>query len=490
MEPVPSLGAMVISPEEVPPFPVLTLTGGDDPENVRLDQQKFDGEDAYEQALQAAAARAAELGGVVRVRGVSADGTEWPMVMTADGQLHPLGDGPAVAGRGKSLTGIDRRKLLGASMLAGVGVMAIGSVGGLYYFWRRSNYVAPPPPPPKYPGKGANLPVLPPKGASLVAKWAAPIDKARQPQMLHSGHILVGLKEGRVALLDGENGQQVWSAPGVRSNGPIRLLTINGVQMISMATSNRLLAWRIDQPGKGPQEIELFENQSGRVLSGGSEDFFELPHQSAQYLNGTDLAKVDIPVGAVPAGAWQKQAIAVSPEGLVKINARNEVSYSPLDNLPTAAHPTAARVIGDNMATLWEANSQTTATLHDISTGTLIDRVESLSRLHRAADKLIHNAQRTNWGWGSLVIRPGKLLLPTIAQSNGSRQEITPSVIGEALAWAKNGKNPLRINLASGQITAEAEGTVVPSLISPNGKTIYVVADKDKQTFLYALDMS
>ena len=88
------LPGATFDPARVPAYPVITLTGADDPDNVTVDGAPFTGDDAFDRALAACAERAGELGGAVRVRGIDRDGTGWPMVITSAGELHDLPDHP------------------------------------------------------------------------------------------------------------------------------------------------------------------------------------------------------------------------------------------------------------------------------------------------------------------------------------------------------------------------------------------------------------
>src|SRR5690606_14423060 len=140
--------------------------------NVTVDQQRFEGEGAFDEALKVCVARAEELGGAVRVRGVARDGTEWPMVVTTDGQLHELPQVETPEGRAKSVS--RRRLLIGGGLAAGALLLVGGGVAGAVA-WSAAHQTPPPAPPPLFPGKGANLPVVPPGGGATVASWAVVI---------------------------------------------------------------------------------------------------------------------------------------------------------------------------------------------------------------------------------------------------------------------------------------------------------------------------
>src|SRR5699024_5961492 len=124
------LPGATFDPAKVPAYPVLTLTGADDPDNVTVDGEPFNGEDAFDQALAVCAQRASELGGAVRVRGFDRDGAGWPMVITSAGELYDLADHPDSPTKPQK-SPVRRRALLGVAVGGAAVLLAGGTTAGV-----------------------------------------------------------------------------------------------------------------------------------------------------------------------------------------------------------------------------------------------------------------------------------------------------------------------------------------------------------------------
>lgn len=469
-------------PSTVPPYPVITLTGADDPDNVTVDQQRYEGEDAYDRALQACVTRANELGGAVRIRGVSKDGTEWPLVVTADGELHEL----TSATNTKGGTSLSRRQLLiGGGLIGSMVVMAGGAVGGVA-LWQNSRRDPPPPPPPKYPGKGANLPVLPPSGIETQAQWAVLIDDrmARAVQLLSNGQMALPSTEGQVALVDAVTGQLQWTGKEPSQFGVLDLLEADGRTMLANYSDRGIDVWELSDPnGPSPHHIEL-DQQIATPLVTGEGALFALGSQTAQFLADGDLTLVDIPVPAVPAGLRAQKAVAVDHTGWIEIDAGGGATRSDLADLPEDARIEDARVLGTNLlAARWKTSEGTVLTAHSLPDGDLIGTAE----VRGSGKDPLMSPKRTAWVWDDVLITANDVTALEDYSPEGS--SFSAETVTDTEVWGSAGQTPARLPLESRTVMLEDPEAVIPVATLASASLAFIVATKLEETILHALAM-
>lgn len=482
-------------PSRVPPYPVITLTGADDPSNVTVDQQKIEGEDAYDQALAICAQRAADLGGAVRVRGVAADGTEWPLAITSAGELYELpqaASGPQGTGRrgagGRELT---RRQALTLAGLGGLVLTAGGAVGGAVA-WKRMNEPEAPPPPQRFPGKNSNLPVIPPSGYAAQAAWAVVIDGQSTPQVMPDGRVLLTTPSSTIALVNGSDGQLQWSGAITGKGNAAHYLpmTIKGAPFLVGAGSNGMDAWPLKSSGSA-QHVSLAESSATAIASSPT-PLFVLQDQSAQFLAGGDLVTVDVPVPAVAAGMHGEDAVAAAAQGWYSITAKNQAHLHPLADVPPDATATNARVLGaEHLAVIWETPTDAIMTLHLLPDGTQVSQSVMDDADSANTNEPLSSPHGGVWAWGGMLIRPEGIRPLSDFRPEGDQgpaaNRIRPETVTATTVWGMRSQDLLRIDLAGDLVTAEPPEAVAPMGTSADGKLAYIVADKLGETILYAV---
>lgn len=469
-------------PSSVPPYPVITLTGADDPDNVTVDQQKFEGEDAYDRALQTCVARAAELGGAVRVRGVAKDGTEWPLVVTADGELHELTPSSTTQDRAR----LSRRRLLvGGGLLASMLVVGGGSVGGVIA-WRNAQKPEPPPPPPKFPGKGANLPVVPPDGVDTQAQWAVVINDGteRAVQLLPNGQLALPSSDGRLVLVDAVTGQLQWAGGMPSRIGSLDILELEDATMLANYTQSGIDMWDLADPdAPAAHHVEL-NHQTSTPLTLGDGALFALGSQTAQFLVGRELVLVDIPVPAVPAGVREQKAIAVDHTGWLEIDEANTPTHTALADLPAGARIEDARVLGTEvLASRWETPQGSVLTAHTLPNGALIGEVPVSGN----GQPPLASPSGVAWVWEETLITAADVSSLERYTDEGA-SEFSAHVITDTEVWGQVGEVPARLPLDTRQLQMDDPDAHLPVATLDNSLA-FIVATKLEDTILHALAM-
>lgn len=469
-------------PSVVPPYPVITLTGADDPDNVTVDQQRFEGEDAYDRALQACVARAAELGGAVRVRGVAKDGTEWPLVVTADGELHELTP-PSTGGEGEKLS--RRRLLVGGGLLAGMIAVGGGSVGG-FLVWRNAQQPPPAPPPPKFPGQGANLPVVPPRGVNSRAQWAVVIDgsEERAVQLLPNGQLVLPSSDGRLVLVDAATGQLQWAGGMPSRVGSFDVLELDNATMLANYTQTGIDVWDLADPNVPAAHHVDLKYQTSTPLTLGDGALFALGSQTAQLLVGRDLFLVDIPVPAIPAGVRQQKAIAVDHTGWLEIDQENVPTHTALAGLPEGARIEDARVLGaDVLAARWETPEGSVLTAHSLQSGAVIGQ----AAVRGSGQPPLASPSSLAWVWDDVLITAADVT--SLEEYSGEDTSgFRAAVVTDTEVWGHVAQEPAHLSLDTRQLQLDDPDAQLP-MATLDKSLAFIVATKLEDTIVHALAM-
>lgn len=487
--------AETFDPSTVPPYPVLTLTGADNPDNVTLDGQAFTGEDAYDQALSKCVERASELGGSVRVRGVDKDGKEWPLVVTSNGEMHDLST-PATnrkkrqGSKSTSDAPATSRRTFLAAAIVGAGALTVlgGGLAGGYALYRAKQPSAPPPPP-KYPGKGALLPVLPPAGVSDSAQWAVKIDKSFTPRLLPNSRVAFMTPEKALIVVDANTGQVQWTASGITrldDKGALLPLTINTVPMLGLAAGRGLTVWRMDKNAvDSSQQLEVAYGTAD-VFPYSEAPLWALGTQSAQFLAGDTFATVDIPVPARVAGVLDGNAVAVDKGAWLSITPDNSPTTHALENTPDGTLVDAC-LIGTTLLSAWETDDNYTVAAHRLPGGYLIASETLKGRVPNNADPLV-SPSHSMAAWAGALIREDSLTpLANLQTSKQVHAAFKPEVITDHTLYGSLDSTPTRVNLSSLAVSAEAEDVALPLFMNQDETLAYIVANKLEDTVLHAL---
>lgn len=464
----------------MPPYPVITLTGADDPTNVTVDQQRFEGEDAYEQALQVCVARANELGGAVRVRGVTADGSEWPMVVTSDGQLHELPSTPTSA----NSKGISRRRLLaGVGIAAGALVVAGGATTGVLA-WKAARETPPPPPPPKFPGKGANIPVLPPAGASTVATWAVVIDDAEEVRMLPSGLLAFRSSDQRLVVVNAATGQLQWAAGLPDQFGSLTTIVGETTTLLANYTPHGMDLWDLADPETpAPLHFDL-TIQPSPVIATGEGALFDLGSQTAEIYVDGEMVQVDIPVPAVMAGARAGNAVGVNHTHWVEVTPDNIPTEHALQDIPDGARIDQARVLGtDLLAAIWSVEGGDQMTLHTLPEGALLGTVDLPNS--PGEEEVLTAPNKGARVWRNTLITPDGLAPLEDYAPEGV--DVTAQLLTDTEIWVRADNGPAQIPLASKTLVTEDSEATIPVATSDN--LAFIVATRLDETILHAVEI-
>lgn len=485
------LPGATFDPARVPAYPVITLTGADDPDNVTVDGAPFTGEDAFDQALAACAERAGELGGAVRVRGIDRDGTAWPMVITSTGELHDLPghpDSPTKPRRAK----VSRRGLL----VGGAAVLLAGGTAGGVIAYRTVTAPEENPPPPLYPGQGANVPVVPPDGVGTVAQWAVTIADDTTPVMLSDERIVLTTVSGALVIVDALTGQLQWSGIPAGDLDRVGELTIGGTPVLASYADDEAVLWPLDDPSTpSPQTLTVDAGRAETVMTSSPAPLWMLESQTVSYLAGNALATVDVPVPAIPAGTHDGQAVAVTAGAWISITADNASTQSALEGAPSGAAPLQARVLGPgHLAVLWETEDAATLTLHDLPRGALIGQLEQLERPRSGDDTEPQmSPDGTTWAWSNTLIRPLadtpliSLARFTPPDADDTSQLLEVSALSDITIWGAVDRVPTRYDTITGVTTYYDAEATVPLGESPDASLVYIVASRLEETSLYAL---
>lgn len=489
------LPGATFDPAKVPAYPVLTLTGADDPDNVTVDGEPFTGEDAFDRALAVCAARAGELGGAVRVRGFDRDGVGWPMVVTSTGELHDLSEHPDSPNKPKRAP-LGRRTLLVGAIGGGAVLLAGGTTAGVFAY-RALSAPDENPPPPLYPGQGANLPVPPPEGVATVAQWAVTIDPDATPVLLSDQRIVLTTPDGTLAIVDGLTGQLQWTGAATETLSRVGELRIGETPVLASYADDEALLWPLDDPSTpAPQTLTVEAGRAETVIISASAPLWILEAQTVSYLAGDRLALVDVPVPAVPAGVHTGDAVAVSADSWVSITADNSSSEHPLEGAPGTGAPLQARVLGaDHLVALWDAEDTATLTLHELPDGGLIgqlDQLKSLTQNDTAEPRM--SPDGTTWVWNNVLIRPAAdtplVVLSDFTvpgEEDDSTVPLEVSSISDTTLWGSVARLPTRYETATATATFYDEDATIPLGEARDGSLVYIVASRLEETSLYAL---
>lgn len=478
-------------PSKVPPYPVLTLTGADDPENVSVDGEPITGEDAFDRALSLCAQRADELGGAVRVRGIDGAGAEWPMVVTSAGELHDLSEHLETAPVPER-TGVSRRSvLIGAAGVLTLGAAAVGGTIG----YRVVTASEESPPPPLFPGKGANLPVVPPAGVGTVAEWAVVINPDTQPVMLRDQRILLVTSKGGFVIVDALTGQLQWSGAPSGSLSTVGEIVIGGTPVLASYTEASVTLWPLNAPNTpSPQTLTVEQGRAEAVVTSTQAPLWILEPQTVTYLADNSLALVEVPVPALPAGTHDGAVVAVDGASWLSIDAHSSATRNPLDGVPEGTELLRTRVLGrEHLAALWRVSESAIMTLHHLPDGALLEQLEDLDlpASHDNAEPQ-PSPDRSAWIWQNVLIQPAQQpALTSLAHmklAEGEEQApLEVHSVSDGVIWGEINRVPTRYDMGTATITTYDEDTVLPLGESRDGSLVYILASRLEQTSLYAL---
>lgn len=481
----------IFDPARVPAYPVITLTGPDDPDNVTVDGAPFTGDDAFDQALAACAERANELGGAVRVRGIDRDGTGWPMVITSAGELHDLHDHPDSPNK-PSRRKVPRRALL----IGGAAVLLTGGTAGGIFAYRALTAPEENPPPPLYPGEGANLPITPPEGVGTVAQWAVTIDADTTPVMLSDQRIALTASNGSLVIVDGLTGQLQWTGAAAGRIDRVGELTIGDTPVLASYADDEVTLWPLnDSNTPSPQTLSLDEGRAETVMTSSAAPLWLLEPQTVTYLAGNTLATVDIPVPAIAAGTHRGSVVAVSPGSWINITADNTSSENALEGTPSGSTPLQARVLGpDYLAVLWEVEEAATLTLHELPDGALIGQLDQIDAPKQSDEVEPRTSpDGTMWVWGNVLLRPTadtplvSLAGFTAPGADDSSQPFEVGALSDTALWGTVDRIPTRYDVATGSTAFYDEEAAMPMGESRDASLVYIIASRLEATSLYAL---
>lgn len=486
------LPGATFDPARVPAYPVITLTGADDPDNVTVDGAPFAGEDAFDQALAACAERAGELGGAVRVRGIDRHGTAWPMVITSSGELHDLPghpDSPIKPSRAK----VSRRALL----IGGAGVVLTGGIAGGLIAHRAVTAPEEPPPPPLYPGQGANVPVVPPDGVGTVAQWAVTIADNTVPTLLSDQRIVLTTASGALVIVDALTGQLQWSGTPAGDLDQVGQLTIGDTPVLASYADDEAVLWPLDDPSTpSPQTLTVAEGRAKTVMTSSPAPLWMLEPQTVSYLAGNTLATVDVPVPAIPAGTHDGNAVAVSAGTWISITPDNVSTEHALEGSPSGSAPLQARVLGpEHLAILWGTDDAAALTLHELPHGALIGQLQQLERPRQSDDAEPQmSPDGMTWTWNNTLIRPladtpltslTRFTLPDADDAEPQLLEV--SALSDTTIWGSVDRIPTRYDTTAGVTTYYDAEAAIPVGESSDSSLVYIVASRLEETSLYAL---
>lgn len=478
-------------PSKVPPYPVLTLTGADDPENVSVDGEPIEGDDSFDRALSVCAQRASELGGAVRVRGIDSEGVVWPMVVTSAGELHDLSENSEAA-QAPERTGISRRSILfGAAGLLALGTAAVGGTIG----YRVITTPETPSAPPLYPGKGANLPVIPPSGASAVAEWAVVIDADTQPVLLTDQRILLVTSKGDLVIVDAFTGQMQWSGKPSGTLSTVGETVIDGTSVLASYTDDAVTLWPLNDPNTpSPQTLTVEQGRAETVVTSAPAPLWILESQTVSYLAGNDLALVEVPVPAIPVGTHDGAVVAADGTSWLSIASNNSATRNPLEGAPKDAEILRARVLGrEHLAVLWAESEAAVMTLHHLPDGALVDQVDDLDLPQTSEDtEPLSSPDRATWVWQNVLIQPGqKSVLTSLARmqvpGDGDEAPLQVETVSDSVIWGEVDRVPTRYDMKTATSTTYDKDTTLPLGEAHDGSLVYMIASRLEQTSLYAL---
>lgn len=478
-------------PSKVPPYPVLTLTGADDPDNVSVDGEPIQGDDAFDRALALCAQRAGELGGAVRVRGIDAEGAVWPMVVTSSGELHDLSNRLEPAPTPES-PGISRRSvLIGAAGLLAVGTAAVG--GALAY--RVITTPEETPPPPLFPGKGANLPVVPPAGVGTVAEWAVVINPNIQPVLLTDQRILLVTSRGDLVIVDALTGQMQWSGSPEGNLTTVNETVIDGTPVLASYTDDAVTLWPLNDPNTpSSQTLTVEQGRAEAVVTSAPAPLWVLEAQTVSYLAGNELALVEVPVPAIPAGTFEGAVVAVDEGSWISVSSNNSATSNPLDGTPTSAEILAARVLGhEHLAVMWGLPESAVMTLHQLPDGRLVEQLEDLDLPRSSNNAEPHpSPDQSTWIWHNVLIQPDQepaltSLARMVIHDEEDEAPLEVESVSDGVVWGEVDRTPTRYDIGTATSTTYDEDIELPLGESRDGSLVYMIASRLEQTSLYAL---
>jgi hypothetical protein len=357
-------------PATVPVFPVLTMEltadGG-----ARLNGRALPvgaDQDPTDVALAAAADEARLLPGdygAIRVRGVAADGTVFPLVVCADGTVHELPTAPDRTPRPDWML---------PAIAAAAAIVLAGTTLGVVTALRPGP--APVPAvtaPTPLPGAGANLPISAPPGFAQRATWSVPITEQIAPVATSTGDLAAVSEDGDLVVLDDLTGHTLWTGHDAPRSGELHVLRNQGTDVIATASTEALHLWPIGDPAHGPEPVSIDLPRGAEVSFAGSTPLVTLPDQTAGLIVHGELTLVDVPVGATAVAADSDSITAVDLTGTRYDLApgAEPVAY-PLPR-PAGTEGRAVRAIGAgdrNLVVVWSVGEDQVVTLHDLSTGT------------------------------------------------------------------------------------------------------------------------
>lgn len=263
-----------INPEKVPAFPVYTLQLSEDRQAVTLDgaEVPFAADDDF--VAVGSAAIVAKLHrhhlGVVRVRAIDAStDNSWDMIVSETGEVLDLSE-QQEAEQARKERKIRRNKRL---MLAGVGTLAVLTLGGITAAVVVANQPAAQAPAYVPEGVGATLPAAPPPQHALTAAWSHPVATGSTVNLISAERLLTSDPDGSVTARNPETGQPIWRGAGAPENlHGIHSTSWAGQSVYAAVVGQELRLWPTTMPSDtysvSPTAIALEPRQSARTDTG------------------------------------------------------------------------------------------------------------------------------------------------------------------------------------------------------------------------------
>lgn len=476
-------------PALVPVFPVLTVqvtADGGALLNGRALPVGPD-EDPTDVALEAAAAEARLLPGdcgAIRVRGVTADGTVFPLVVRADGSVHELPVAPQRTARPAWLL---------PAVAAGTVVVLAGGALGLTTLLRPAPVPTAAPITAAPPGAGANLPVHAPPGYAQRATWAVPISERVTPTSTTTGDLAVVTAAGDLVLLDDQTGRTLWTGRDAPRAGELHLLRSGDVDVIAAASGTTLQMWPIEEGPAKTRPFSIEVPRDGEVTFEGSAPLITLPDQTAGLLDRGELTLLDVPVGANAVAADSDSIIAVDLTGTWYDVAPGEDPVAHRLPRPDGAQDSAVRVIGAggrHIVLVWTVGDDQVVTLHDLVTGADVAQA-NVGRVDLIRAEVLHQPVQEQMMLGTVLIDYSSTpaVVPLMAG-------LTPEVLTDGHVYGDLDGDRIDAVIDGTQVTAQpATGASAPAAdeafpVATSNTHAYVAAHKRDAFLLHALPTS
>ncbi|MFF5794545.1 hypothetical protein ACFY5D_21085 [Paeniglutamicibacter sp. NPDC012692] len=262
---------MTTDPEKVPAFPVYTLQISEGSQAVTLDGAAVPLADDDDFVAAGIAAIVAKLHrhhlGVVRVRAIDASTDDsWDMIVSATGEVLDLSE-QHEAEKLRKERNTKRTKYL---LIAGVGTLAVLTLGGVTAAVVVANQPQAQAPAYVPQGVGATLPAAPPPQHAPTAAWSHTVATGSTVNMISAERLLTADPDGSVTARNPETGQPVWRGAGAPENlHAMHQTTWAGQSVYAAVVGQELRLWPTTMPpdaySVSPTAIALEPGQSART---------------------------------------------------------------------------------------------------------------------------------------------------------------------------------------------------------------------------------